>query len=128
MTDSKWKKGWKVIRLLRDPASIYYLRVKGRIRRATYSNRISVTYNERAKPVCYKKGKIVGRPRNCGPLAVFKTRKQARMFVKHICPGKIVKCLYIESKHKTLWENGNEAHWYNLPPGTVFAEKVKCLE
>lgn len=116
---NKWKKGWKVI---------------------NKETRRSCTYTDRNKPVHYKKNKVVGRPNFCGPLAVFKTKKEARNFIytngKFFLPMCVVKCLYIESKHREIWERSNRfssiwdrfIHEERLPEGTILAEKVKCLE
>ena len=105
----KWKKGWKVIMA---------------------ATRVSCS-NGMYRSVEYKKNKIVGRPKDCGPLAVFNTREAARNFAKrHLGyprSRKIVKCLYKKSKHSRLWV-GALFSLFNLPEGTVLADKVKCLE
>ena len=116
---NKWKKGWKVI---------------------NKETRCSCTHIDRTKPVKYKKNTVVGRPLFCGPLAVFKTRKAARNFIytngKFYQTMCVVKCLYIESKHREVWERADRfehvwdscIHEERLPDGTILAEKIKCLE
>lgn len=113
----KWIRGWKVI---------------------MRNTRESCTSNHQI--VKYNKNTIVRRPKDCGPLAVFKTRKAARDFLllsfytfnrpKKHKSRKIVKCIYIKSKHGYLWSWSNSINIQccNMPSGTDFAEKVKCLE
>jgi hypothetical protein len=125
----KWKKGWKVIRIL-------------------FGKRYSCTAGARERAVEYIKGKVVGRPHQGGPLAVFRTREHAREFTRVLrkrwanvsWPNgpqfKIVRCLYIESGYNRLWEPNPRGQRYcsrsillpYLPAGTRLAEKVKCLE
>lgn len=113
----EWKEGWKVI-------------MKG--------TRTSCAVVQHS--VHYPKNEIAGRPKHGGPLAVFKTRQAARNFVYEFygVPNlfrRVVKCLYQESKHTRLWRWMQHAYIEsyrqysgNLPKGTAFAEKVKCLE
>lgn len=108
----EWLKGWKVI---------------------MRKTRESCTYDHRI--VTYKKYGITGRPKHCGPLAVFKTRQAARKFLqttwghsKHSYNlRRIVKCLYKKAKATYLWTNYLSYDCY-VPDGTDFAEKVNCLE
>lgn len=117
----EWKKGWKVIN----------------------KDRLSCTAPYRKHPVKYLKNKETSRPtaekgRAYGPLAVFKTREDARMFKKRVLnitsenkQWKIVKCKYVESKIPFLFEyfyHWNRRSSWDLPEGTAFADKVKCLE
>lgn len=112
----KWLKGWKVIRS---------------------DGRRSCT-GTLHKQVIYNKNNIVGRPEGCGPLAVFRTRNSARSFIKENfrhsnIKRDIVECLYIRSKHRTLWIDlmrcGMQYHkTHNFPEGTAFADVIKCLE
>jgi hypothetical protein len=105
----KWEKGWKVITKRRFSGFMC-----GFVR--------------------YPKGKVVGRPKKCGPLCVFSNRKSARDFSKelkrhHDIDAMVVRCLYIESKHSFIWRNSIiYLPYYSLPARTVLAEKVKCLE
>jgi hypothetical protein len=103
----EWKKGWKVIHK---------------------TTRQSITAMYRIYPRVYPKDVVVGRPKDCGPLAVFRTRQSARTFAKYFyC--KIVKCLYLPSKAGALWERPTDRLMLTaLPVGTILAEKVKCLE
>lgn len=114
MKKQEWLKGWKVI--MKD-------------------NRMSCTnLHSGCHGVIYKKDTVTGRPKDCGPLAVFRTRKAARRFIMlrvsfSFLPNKkkkVVKCLYKRSKHRRMW-NGTRIS-DALPLGTVLAEKVKCLE
>ena len=102
----EWKKGWKVIR--------------------KYSRKSCSNISSR---VVYHKNKITKRPEKCGPLAVFKTREKARVFIKN--PSiqvrcKIVKCLYTKSIDRCLWNAHSKI--CHLPTGNVLADEVKCLE
>jgi hypothetical protein len=105
----KWEKGWKVITKRRFSGFIGDL-------------------------VHYPKGKVVGRPKKSGPLCVFSIRKSARNFCKDLkhcydTDAMVVRCLYIESKYSSVWyRNSTPISYYRLPPTTVLAEKVKCLE
>jgi hypothetical protein len=117
-----WKKGWKVLG----------------------KNRQSCThpYRSHISFVVYPKGEAAFPRKGCGPLAVFKTRRDARRF--KILGEKIVKCLYIQSKHALLWEhayteqpspntlilchNLRKVFAQQVPDGTDFAYAVKCLE
>lgn len=109
-------KGWKVIRKI---------------------DRKSCTAKIRYYPVIYKKNKKIKSPVGCGPLAVFKTREAARSFLRAnsihatIVGGwKIVKCVYIQSLEKYLWEHDRRQTYPKLmrPKGTDFADSVTCLE
>jgi hypothetical protein len=115
----KWKEGWKVLAV-----------------GANGDKRMSCTTDD-VKPVMYEKNKVVGRRKYCGPLTVFLNKQYAQHFLKTYCGQfryiansgvfTIVKCLYIPSKHRWVWEP-----LYNprliFPPGTMLAEKIKCLE
>jgi len=119
---SKWKKGWKVVYI------------------APHKRRYSCTYGCRTQVVEYPVNKVAERPIGAGPLAVFATRNAARIFVSTDLSDrkarkvvKIVKCLYIESSYYALWENrypvvACSVYIEHLPPRTILAEKVKCLE
>jgi len=103
-----WKKGWKVISKVRQSVSTM------------------VDKGGRYYPV----NKVVGSSLNCGPLCVFRCRKLARKFA---CSGeKIVKCLYLPSKHNRIWYMSTRGIHSTLvsdcPNGTLLADKVKCLE
>lgn len=116
----EWVKGWKVIRI------------------NCGESRVSCTSD--GHEVLYEKDKITGRPENCGPLAVFKTREVAREFKRRFwyhwrgCRIKIVKCLYKKSEDTYLWYDGSYCDHNHrptrreLPKGTDFADEVKCLE
>lgn len=118
MTKAEWKEGWKIIRR------------KGRM---------SCTW-DRLRPVRYKKDIVVGRPKKCGPLAVFQSKEAAEDFLmRFLCDRHevfvIVPCIYLPSKHRRLWETHtkipqykNTMTNYETPFGTRYAEKVKCLE
>lgn len=109
----EWLTGWKVIRKI---------------------TRQSCTGNHRHM-VTYKKYGITGRPKHCGPLAVFKTMEAARRFVRTIWGHskhshnhiKIVKCLYKKSKDTSLWTDNLRCDC-DFPDGTAFADEVNCLE
>ena len=134
---AEWKKGWKVI---------------------DKNNRGSCTGSERTNSCFYPNNKIITKPHLGGPLAVFTTREAARKFknaaiISHYNSAyykprynpsnwTIKKCIYIESKHKCLWEWKKSLYesmlhnkkkkrrfiMHELPAGTAFADKVKCLE
>ena len=131
MKNKRWKKGWKVIKK---------------------RNRQSCTGAHGTSVLTYGKNEVVEKPHLGGPLAVFKTRKAARNFIKRYnkrCRATgyldrlrvITRCEYIESKHTCLWEWKRTVWWcygkraykkicaYDmLPTGTAFANKVRCLE
>ena len=120
MMKQEWKKGWKVITPHRE----------------------SCTWRDRLiQSKCYYSiNEITKRPKRCGPLAVFRTRQNARDFKKTLEKNiisfrnhnfKIVRCVYKGSKDNCLWE----WFWHNknyplhfLPEGTAFADEIKCLE
>jgi len=116
---SKWKKGWKV--LDKDRTSVWIGSLD--------------SYGSRK----YLPDKVVGRSPNCGPLCVFKNRASALSFM---IPGeKLVPCLYLPSKHTSVWIKWGirkplaiaqkgllMAPLESLPDYTALAEKVMCLE
>lgn len=107
---AKWKTGWKVIMWTRRMSCIHH------------------------RAVCYPKNKIAHRPKLCGPLAVFETRKAARYFISQNWSWindrahnrKVVKCLYIPSEDSALWDAYDKR--CVVPERTAFADEVKCLE
>jgi len=115
----EWQKGWKVIRK---------------------SDRMSCTASYRENPVKYPKYTKVERPKMCGPLAVFETRKAARKFKKDATgqrtiggSWKIVRCIYVKSSDKILWEHDTDSYLPQFefgfsPSRTDFADSVTCLE
>jgi hypothetical protein len=115
MAKTKWEKGWKVIK------------------RKTRTSAVVPEGN--AYVVNYFENKIVRKPNKCGPLAVFKTRRHARDFVKlgNWQERKVVRCLYRPSKYNMLWTPNTQSgrlksFGMDLPRGTAFADEVKCLE
>ena len=85
----KWLKGWKVI--MRDS------------RMSCVAHNFSSVLASKRAAVLYKRNKITKNSKNCGPLAVFKTREEARKFIKRCFreldnTRKIVKCLYKKSE------------------------------
>ena len=83
--------------------------------------------------VRYNKKGWTHRPKDCGPLAVFKTVEDARQgFVFSVNDLTIFKCEIKKSKDKTLWtlymQWRDTMHPYDLPEGTMLADKVKLLE
>ena len=84
-------------------------------------------------PVQVTKTRTVGN----GPLAVFKTRREARAFLarenglifeRHELKMKIVKCLYKPSADRGLWAGDQTWREEACPNGTMFADSVCCLE
>jgi hypothetical protein len=79
----------------------------------------------------YPKGEWVYPNKGCGPLAVFASPEQAFAWPLSFLNW-IVPCEYVPSKKKHLWsfhEGGKEVtHLRALPPGTVLADAVRCLE
>ena len=74
--------------------------------------------------------KWVGPQGRCGPLAVFDTLENARLFIKvyHVSRAGVWECEYIPSNYQVLWVVGVE----NLirpycPVGTQFADKVRIV-
>lgn len=77
----------------------------------------------------YKMGKITKPKKGNGPLAVFKSRKDAREFKCDTLGWKIFRCKYVPSKRRNLMIRGKIAtHLDCLPYGTVLAEEVMLLE
>jgi len=104
---AKWKEGWKVLRV---------------------SNRASIISN---KAVKYLKNRVAKRPKNCGPLALFDTKSSAKIaFGWHLHKeiAILVKCEYLPSRCKTIWVPTHRRELQGLPPGTILAEKIRCLE
>jgi len=108
-------KGWKVIRRIDRRSCIALVRPNA-----------SVTYI---------KNKATKRRKKHGPLAVFETRKAARKFVfyRHYKKynWRIVKCIYIRSKSRRLWEWATDFDCIikgRVPERTDFADSVTCLE
>jgi len=65
-----------------------------------------------------------------GPLCVFRTRRQAKLFD---CGSHIARCRYRKSYRKGIWfllwgKGAKREPWWELPAGTVFAESVTLLE
>ena len=104
-TVNKWEDGWKVVH--KDDKS-------GKMYSAIASNLVEYRFNEITRP---RKG--------CGPLAVYKTRRQARQF---IFGNMVVRCQYIPSKHTCIW-NRRPGHreLSTLPDGTVLADAVRLV-
>jgi len=118
----KWKKGFKLVRPIKDPkfySSIFQFR----------------------GGVIYVPGAPARPQIGCGPLAVFKTLRLAKLFIKSVMPFddiKIFNCRYIPAQRRKLWvthdfqsNNGKGTpilkHHYSygyLPVGTDFA---KCV-
>ena len=71
-----------------------------------------------------------------GPLAIFRNKTTARNFLKELSEmaqvdSIIVKCDYIESRHDYLWLlfcGEKNLLGPDLPPGTILADSVTCLE
>lgn len=76
-----------------------------------------------------------------GPLCVFDTREDAERFIDpsremdgvgvgigSLAPVKVVPCEYIPSKHDEAWIRDRVTHVIHLAPGTMLADRVKCLE
>ena len=83
------------------------------------------------KSVTYKVGAWINRPKNCGPLAVFKNLKNAKRFMerndRHFLNRYFYKCKYKKSKDKYLWnDEGEQLHM--VPKGTRFADKVLLIK
>ena len=94
---------------------------------------IYITFYEMGHTEC-PKNKVVHRPDNCGPLAVFKTLKSAQLFKGNYCKHLIiVPCKYKKSKDTEFWQYEKHApqgmnNFDSYPEGTDFADKVICLE
>ncbi len=80
-------------------------------------------YGARSYP---KRRKIIP-THTCGPLCVFKTRKAALKFVGGDI-SKVLKCLYVPSKTKKVWDNSHSLRLDELPSHTALADSVTCLE
>jgi len=113
---SKWKNGWKIITARGRRSCIRLL-----------------------GSVIYDKQKIVASKKGCGPLCVFSNKRKAYKFIKDYCHlnnvdisrFELVKCSYMLSSPDSVWISNSiwhRMHLSSLPPGTVLADKVKCLE
>ncbi len=96
--------------------------------------RQSAIIGHRHALVTYPQRRRVGPRNDCGPLAVFKTLRDAEMFNQH---GfyQIVRCWYVPSKQDRVHFSGPDfysGHGYTtlaaLPLGTILADYVTCLE
>jgi len=125
----KWKNGWKVVHM---PVKDKYFSV---FRRSRYNDEGS-QYAARE----YIIGKTCMPRPDCGPLAIFVSRRTARAFKKErswqFHDGlRIIKCKYIQSKYQKLWRPSKYTYHALpdtkkdcFPEGTDFARKIKCLE
>jgi len=81
----------------------------------------------------YGYNKITKRPKDQGPLAVFREKRQAGLFIRGyslpIDSFLIMKCTYKPSKSKSLfWHDVIVTKIsYNVPMGTEFADWVKLI-
>jgi len=85
--------------------------------------------------IIYEKRRVVKPKPWCGPLAVFKTKEEAKAFVNNdLCSSsavKIVSCLYVPAKTKKLYytnTNKFRSNCFCTPLGTGYALSVTCLE
>lgn len=81
----------------------------------------------------YHKGKKVTPKKGCGPLCVFSSFYDARVFVEWLTDTQkiIIKCYYKPSSIDYVWDEKNKKlskHLIGLPKGTVLADSVTCLE
>ena len=86
----------------------------------------------------YKIGEWTKRPKECGPLAIFKYLKNAKLFIKRTekitSMFAIFKCKYKESEEKELYYiNFCGKKLINnmlngFPEGTILADKIKILK
>lgn len=94
-----------------------------------FSDNIKKSWTTNGNVIFYKFEKWVDRPDECGPLAVFKYKKDAIDFVLRYSfefdvDDFIVKCDYIRSTDTILW-NDRKYTKKDLPVGTVLADRVK---
>jgi hypothetical protein len=75
----------------------------------------------------YFLNKETKRPRGCGPLCVFSSKRAAQIFANMYAITSIFKCKYKPSRCKTIWNNGNRRSVEFLPDKTVLAESVTLL-
>jgi len=98
-----------------------------RYRKFLYS--LSFVYED-YKIVRYRKDRWVGRPKKCGPLAVFNTKLDVNNFLidsyNNYNDIKVYRVKYIPSKIDYLYDHINKR--FCLPPGTCLAEKIYLLE
>jgi hypothetical protein len=105
--------------------------------KVTQKDYMSISFLCLFNPVKYLFLKWVKPVFNCGPLGIFKYRRQARAFVKAHYLGlrgcNIFRCEYIPSIQTKIWNiSSNPAYPFeedlkNLPEGTILADKVKLL-
>jgi hypothetical protein len=120
MKKDKWILGWKVVKKQEENNSVF-------------------TSSTTQGYVCfYSYTKITEKPKNCGPLAVFKSFYDAENFLKYIyiyldknlSIFEILPCIYIESKEDCVYSMNLKTKTtqkflkQNLPYGTVLADKV----
>jgi hypothetical protein len=85
--------------------------------------------------VRYTIGEPTTRPPNCGPLAVFSNKKDAKHFIEYSTLGAhLFRCLYTPSKSSSVWYKGHSLIYTyalspnKLPTGTIFADSVTLIE
>jgi hypothetical protein len=87
----------------------------------------SLTRCKEGSGLQYEVDKWVTHKGNCGPLAVFDTRKRAIRFAyDNFCGYLIYRVKYTKSPSKALWDN--EDSLVVLPYGTLLAAKVMLLK
>ena len=108
MTKTTVKKGWKVL---------------------VESGRHSALMTEGRGGRIYHKGVWVNPEDGCGPLCVFSTKKAAKLFLDGWSAPRIaVKCEYVPSSRKHVWNGINYWPLYDLPEKTRLAEAIRCIE
>lgn len=88
----------------------------------------------------YRLGEWAQRPRGCGPMCVFSTRRAAVQFGTDVCtdwfaerpkpvaPHEVWRVEIQPTRFKSVWDDeGGRFHAGNLPEGTVLALKVKPI-
>ncbi len=103
---AKQKVGWKVVR---------------------WDGTSCITYDTFAGRL-YEKNRKVTPAKKCGPLCVFKRKHSAKEFAGKWVGARVKKCLYRPSKLSKIWDGHFSYSLYDLPPNTVLADSVTCLE
>jgi hypothetical protein len=115
------KLGWKVVCITKD------------------GKRQSSSPWARLAAISYFLRKWVGPLSGHGPIAVFKTRRQAREFCRNLSEFqggrtsfKTYRCKYVPSKHVTQWTRWNKNRTHRLlpedmPAGKALADEVMLL-
>jgi hypothetical protein len=80
------------------------------------------------RAVRYKLNRWTHPEARCGPLAVFKTRKHARDFVRKLPEWCIYCCKYIPSVETKQWTPGVTLFPDEMPIGKALATKVMLLK